>query len=124
MDKIKMRFLMGLVLVGHVFTLAFSLGKPTSSMNMPQIEYERTNHTITFSLHFPSIQWQQTDAGSSILIPNAEIYTNPGDPDIPYFSTTVALPPGTSLKPLSIFRQHIVFLHRMILNIHPPLNLK
>ncbi len=100
MDKIKMRFLMGLILVGHVFTLAFSLGNPTHSMNMPQIEYHKTDDTISLTLNVPSIQWQQTDAGSSISIPNAQILTHPGNPDIPYFSTTVALPKGTSLHTL------------------------
>jgi hypothetical protein len=98
MDKIKMRFLMGLILVGHVFTLAFSLGKPAHLTDAPQIEYQSANNSISLTLHVPAIQWQQTDAGTSISIPNAQILTNPGYPHIPIFSTTVALPPGTSLK--------------------------
>ncbi|MBW6475198.1 MAG: hypothetical protein K0B14_18870 [Anaerolineaceae bacterium] len=98
MDKTKMRFLMGLILVGHVFTLAFSWGKTTGSTNAPEIEYHRTNNKITLSLHTSAIQWQLTDTGTSISIPNAQILTHPGDPNIPYFSTIVALPPGTSLQ--------------------------
>ncbi|MBE0685569.1 MAG: hypothetical protein IH585_06175, partial [Anaerolineaceae bacterium] len=98
MDKIKMRFLIGLILIVHVFTLAFSWGNVTPSSNSPQIEYHRTNNTIILSLHTPAIQWQFTDIGTSISIPNAQILTAPGYPDIPYFSTTVALPPGISLQ--------------------------
>jgi hypothetical protein len=89
---------MGLILVGHVFTLAFSLGKPAHLTDAPQIEYQSANNTISLTLHVPAIQWQQTDAGTSISIPNAEILTHPGDPDIPYFSTAIALPAGTSLQ--------------------------
>ncbi|MBE0687346.1 MAG: hypothetical protein IH585_15250, partial [Anaerolineaceae bacterium] len=89
---------MGLILVVHVFTLAFSSGNTAYSTKSSQIEYQSTNKTITLSLHVPSIQWQPTDAGTSISIPNTEILTNPGDPDIPYFSTAVALPAGTSLQ--------------------------
>ncbi len=99
-DKIKMRFLIGLILVVHVFTLAFAWGNTPQSSNATKIEYQRTNQTITLSLHIPTIQWQHSGAGSSISIPNAEILTNPGEPEIPFFSTTVALPAGTSLNTL------------------------
>jgi hypothetical protein len=93
-----MQFLLGLILMLHLFTLAFSRINPTHSVNVPEIEYQYTLETITLSLHIPSIQWQPTKMGTSISILNAEILSHPGDPDIPYFSTTLALPPGTSLQ--------------------------
>lgn len=98
MDKIKMSILIGLILVVHIFTLAFSWGNTTKTKNAPKIEYQRTKNTIILTLNVPSIQWQVSDAGSSISIPNAEILSNPGNPDIPFFSTIVALPADTSLQ--------------------------
>lgn len=91
-DKIKIRLFIGLTLFAHVFAMAFSPNNSISSKS-PEIEYQKLNNQITIRFESPIIEWEQSDNGSSISIPHAEKMENPGLPDIPFYSTILALPP-------------------------------
>ena len=92
--KNKTRLFIGLILVAHIFTLAFSLQDFRLSSKSTGVEYQRIDDRLIFRLDSLAIQWQSFSEGTSISIPNAEVLKNPGLPNIPYFSTTLILPPN------------------------------
>ncbi len=91
-DKNKPRIFIGLILMVHMFTMAFSLEKNAVSTQIPDIEYQRINNQITLHLDSLAIQWERSADGTSITIPNAEKLNSQGQPDIPFYSTTLVLP--------------------------------
>lgn len=93
-DRIKTRLFIGLILVIQVFTLAFSSQQNAAPSNLGKIKYQRIENQITLRFDSHSIQWERTDEGSSITILYAEKIENPGQPDLPFYSAIMALPPN------------------------------